>query len=165
MTRSKFYKYASIILLLLNITLVTAFLITKPKNRPRGEGRLNAKDLLKMDDAQHDLFLINLEKHKEEVNEIREKQIEVLRPYLYSVGDSTKLENNNAIINTLKELEGIKLTSMYNHLKDLQDILSEDQLPLFDSFLKQRLDDMTRRDENRRPPMRRENENMTLSQR
>ena len=143
MNRSKFYKYAAIGLLLLNVTLIAAFFITKPKGRPGDNNRLNIEEHFKMDKAQHDLFLKNLELHIEQSNEIRKKQLKILKPYLYSVGEIQLAEERTVFVDLMKDLEAKKLESMYEHLNGLKSILNEDQMPLFDLFLKRRLEEMT----------------------
>lgn len=151
MNKVKFYKIASISLLLLNVFLVSAFFITKPKGMHDSRRGTNAQELLKMDEVQHDLFLANVESHHREMEAIMEKKIEILKPFLYSVGNSDQTESQDATIQMMKEFEGQKLVSTYKHLQDVKNILNEDQLPLFDSFLKQRLEDMTVKNEGRRP--------------
>ncbi len=151
MNKLKFYKVAATSLLILNIILVSAFLITKPKGGPGGNDRLNVKDHFKMDEVQHDIFLKKVELHHEEMKTIKEKQLEILKPYLYSLRNSQETGEQAVAIQKMKELEGRKLTSTYNHLNVLKSILKEEQLPLFDSFLKHRLEAMSKIDRNRRP--------------
>jgi hypothetical protein len=151
MNKLKFYKVAAISLLILNVILVSAFLITKPKGRPGGIDRLNVKDHFKMDESQHDLFLKNVEIHHEEMTAIKDKQLEIIKTYLYNIRNSQESDEQSATIQMIKDLEGRKLTSTYNHLNDLKNILKEEQLPLFDSFLKHRLDAMSKNDRNRKP--------------
>lgn len=151
MNKLKFYKITTICLLLLNVILVSAFLITKPKTRPGAKNRLNVKEHFKMDEAQHDQFLTNVEAHHEEMKAIKEKQIEILQPYLYSVADKQQSKDQSATLHLMKELEEKKLISIYSHLEGVKSILSDDQLPLFDLFLKHRLDDLTEKNKQMRP--------------
>lgn len=151
MNKLKFYKIAAISLLILNVVLVSAFLITKPKGGPDGNDRFNVQDHFKMDDSQHDLFLKNVELHHDEMKSIKEKQVEMLKSYLNNVNESQNSEAQNAAMNMMKELEGKKLTATYNHLKDVKSILKDDQLPLFDSFLKHRIEAMSRIERERKP--------------
>lgn len=151
MNKIKFYKITTISLLLLNVILVSAFLITKPKNRPGSKNRLNVKEHFKMDEAQHDQFLLNVETHHEEMEAIKEKQVEILQPYLYSVANNKESEDQSATLHLMKELEGKKLTSIYSHLVYVKSILDDDQLPLFDSFLKHRMEDLTEKNKQKRP--------------
>ena len=131
MTKLKFYKITTISLLLLNIILVSAFLITKPKGGQRGKNRLNAKEHFKMNEIQHDKFLASVDAHHEEMKGIKKKQIDVLKPYLYSVSDSKQPGNQKIVMDVMKDLEEKKLNSMHSHLEEVKHILNEDQLPLF----------------------------------
>ena len=151
MNKLKFYKIASISLLLLNLILVSAFLITKPKGRPGFGGGGNAQELLKLDDAQHELFLGNVQSHHKEMEAIKNKKIELLKPYLKGVGENDQSQNSDEVVQKIKELEGQKLVATYNHLLDVKNMMKEDQLPLFNAFLNERLEDMTGKDFERRP--------------
>tara|TARA_R110000737_G_scaffold350070_2_gene387991 strand:+ start:1295 stop:1762 length:468 start_codon:yes stop_codon:yes gene_type:complete len=151
MNKLKFYKVATILLLILNVVLVSAFLITKPKGGPGGNDRINVQDHFKMDETQHDLFLKKVEMHHDEMKSIKEKQIEMLKSYLSNVNESQNSEGKEVVMNMVKELEGNKLTSTYNHLKEVKSILKDDQLPLFDSFLKHRIEAMSKIGRERMP--------------
>ena len=152
MNKIKFYKVAAISLLILNVILISAFLITKPKGGPGKNDRFKVREHLNLDEAQHDLFLKNVELHHEEMESIKEKQIEMLKLYLYNINGGQKSEEQEEVLHMMKELEGKKLTSTYNHLKDVKSILKDDQLSLFDLFLKHRIEAMSNVDRNRNPP-------------
>jgi hypothetical protein len=151
MNKPKFYKIAAMSLFVLNVILVSAFLITKPKGGPRGNDRFDVQDHFKMDEGQHDLFLKNVELHHKDMKLIIEKQKEMLKLYLYNINESKELEDKEGIMKMMKELEGKKLSSTYNHLKYMKSILREEQLPLFDVFLKHRIEAMSKVGRGRKP--------------
>jgi NAD+--asparagine ADP-ribosyltransferase len=151
MNKSKFYKIAAMSLLVLNVILVSAFLITKPKGGPGGNNRFDVQYHFKMDEGQHDLFLKNVELHHKDMKLIMEKQKEMLKLYLYNINESQKIEDKEVVMQMMKELEGNKLSSTYNHLKYMKSILREEQLSLFDSFLKHRIEAMSKGGRGRKP--------------
>lgn len=137
MNQLKFYKYATGILLIFNLAMLSFFFITKPKGPIRhGDVKERAKDFLKLDEEQHAAFLTSANKHKASMNQIDEEQSELLKGYFNSLVVSSETIDKAAVLEKVKTLEGQKIASTYEHFEEIKTILKPEQQPNFEQFMK-----------------------------
>lgn len=133
MEQVKFYKYATITLVVLNIAMVAFFFLTKPKGKPHN-GR-KVVEMLQLDEAQNDTFLKYVDTHKALMKGFNEKQKALLKTYFQTLTDTTNLAVTDSLLTEVQRLERQKIESTYEHLKDVRNILNEEQTPYFQEFM------------------------------
>jgi len=137
MGKLQFYKFATLGLLLLNVSMIAFFLLTKPPHHHSKEGRttMRADQRMHLDKAQHQTFLDYADKHKVRMKAINEKQGELLKPYFYTLVDTTQEVNTQNILEEVKTLEGQKIEFVYQHFKEVKSVLRKEQYVYFKSFV------------------------------
>lgn len=138
MTLSTFYKYAAIVLLLLNVAMVSFFLITKPKEMgPRDQGSGGkAHELLNLDEEQGATFKRLANANGVTMDSLKLMQNELIRPLFkqLTTGPDMMLDNDDRL-RQFEELEGIKIKVLYNHFAEVKAILKPDQHADFEEFM------------------------------
>ncbi len=127
----QFYKYTTWGLLALNLLALGFFIL----NRPPAHGGMRAIDALKLDEKQHREFLISAKKHEGLINEVQLQQKELLRTYFNQLVTSTTERDRTNSLMMYEELESQKIKVTYQHFKEIKDLLRQDQLADFESFI------------------------------
>lgn len=142
MSQSNLYKYAAIGLLLLNLGMLAFFLITKPKpgQHPPHLTRHNSfqsqvADILDLSEAQQVTLGKLAEQHNEDLKAIVEKQKGLLAPYFESVVDPSLGSDKENALTHFQQLEREKLEVTHQHLLEIKNLLSENQMPHFKEFM------------------------------
>jgi len=130
----QFYKYATFILLALNITLISFFFITKPKGN-MGKPPLRALETLGLDKAQHDLFLASAKRHSTEMEGINEAQKKLLMPYFNQLTNTKQTINSDSIFREVQQLERRKIEQTYQHFSEIKATLKDEQIDDFEGFM------------------------------
>ncbi|MEM1323182.1 MAG: hypothetical protein AAGG75_23150 [Bacteroidota bacterium] len=134
MKASQFYKYAAIVLFVLNL-LVLAFVFWGPKGPPpMGPGQ-GAQEMLQLDDQQHEAFLKLAEVHSEAIKELEKEQRRLLRPYFNSLTDATAPSDLDALMQGVQLAERRKITLTYQHFQEIKLLLRPEQQPAFKGFM------------------------------
>lgn len=128
MTQFKFYKYATYGLVALNLSMLAFFIFN------RGHVSHRAIDSLKLDEAQHVLFLQSVRKHQQTIEPINEQQQQLLETYFKTLINSNQ-QINEAQLEQVSKLERLKIEATYLHFKEVKSILREDQYDNFESFM------------------------------
>lgn len=148
MSQLQFYKYATWALLVVNVAILSFFLLTKPHPKggpgggPRGEARsleTEAVQLLQLDQTQEDAFLQLAREHGKQLRALNQEERNELRryfDYLIQEGDST---SSRSILEQVKHLEGQKVSITYDHFKAVQELLRDDQQENFERFMRKAL--------------------------
>lgn len=147
MSQLQFYKYATWALLVINIAVLSFFLLTKPHPRGGGPGgrpgggalEMEAVRLLRLDQEQESTFRQLAAEHSKQLKALGEQERFKLKQYFSPLIEAPDSTNNIALLEQIKSLEGQKVTVTYDHFKALQDLLREDQQVYFERFLKQAL--------------------------
>lgn len=131
----KFYKIASLILLILNLLLLGFIFLHKPAHR-HGPPPLQFKvtEQLKLDSNQNESFLNSAEKHVARINEIDKDQADILRVYFSRLYDNSQTKTDS-IFQRVISLEQKKIEATYNHLAEVKGLLREDQFENFEAFI------------------------------
>jgi hypothetical protein len=141
MKQLQFYKYAAWVLLVLNISMLAFFFLTKPgpphTQRPF---KNRAVDVMHLDKQQHDIFLQYVKLHRQQMDSINDQQAKLLQPYFYSLIDSTKVADTAAVLDAVQALERKKIVATYQHFKQVKSNLRSDQQPNFETFMNQALE-------------------------
>jgi hypothetical protein len=140
MNETKFFKFATLGLLLLNLAVLTFFFLTKPKHNPppRGNHEENVHiSILKLDKIQEESFLKLANDHERQMNNIGRKQADLLVPYFEKLNTNDTLINNSEILLEYQNLEADKINITYQHFEDIKEMLRDDQLKDFKPFIDQ----------------------------
>ena len=133
MKQLQFYKYAAIGLLFLNIAMLVFFFLTKPKHPPMDGLKKDAKAILKMDDAQNEVFLKSVKEHQKKMEAFSQQQKKLLKPYFNNLIDSNEIHEE--VLEQVEQLERKKIESIYQHFQEIKSILRADQLSGFKEFM------------------------------
>ncbi len=145
MSQLQFYKYATWALLVINIAVLSFFLLTKPHPKGGGPGgrarglETEAMQLLQLDQAQQKTFKTLASAHSRALRDLDRQERDQLRKYfgpLIAGQDSVKQTD---LLGQVKHLEGQKITLTYNHFTAVKDLLKEDQEVYFERFMKKAL--------------------------
>ncbi|MFK7950735.1 MAG: hypothetical protein AB8G11_24325 [Saprospiraceae bacterium] len=134
MEQVKFYKYATIFLVILNISMVAFFFLTKPKGIPP-RGNKNAIEILKLDKTQKDTFLQYADIHKSLMKGFNKEQKALLKTYFQTLTDTTNIAITDSLLTEVQALERKKIESTYEHLAEIKIILNEEQEPRYQQFM------------------------------
>ena len=135
----QFYKYATFILLALNIGLIAFSFITRPKGQ-KGAPQLRAIETLGLDEAQHEFFLASAKEHITQMMSISEQQKELLMPYFNSIADSTQIVDAESVLSAVEQLERKKIEQTHQHFSEIKSILNADQIDDFEGFMDRTLE-------------------------
>ena len=136
MNSLRFYKTASVVLLLLNVAMLTFFFLTRPKpHMSREDGKKMIISSLKLNKQQHTKFVSLANTHLRQLEQYDEQQRALLRPYFNRlVQGQIGTDSKDAILDILT-LERGKIESTYKHLQDVQNLLKPEQIKGFDEFV------------------------------
>ncbi|MBT8229192.1 MAG: hypothetical protein KJO50_02965 [Bacteroidia bacterium] len=152
MKQLQFYKYAALGLLILNLSMITFFFLTKPKKplHPGPGGPEKAGDILKLDDQQTERFLKFAERHSRQIDIVDMQQRKLMKPYFKSIitGEGTEINDNR--IEQALQLERKKIESTYSHFGDIKTLLKSEQQTNFEKFIDHALGKILK--EQRKPP-------------
>lgn len=133
----KFYKTATVLLILLNIAILSFFITMGPPHK-KGNffgGKEHALEILKMDNKQHELFLASAKRHGVHIDTINSKQKQLLAPYFDSLFNPLTENEKDSLLQTVQTLERQKIEYTLDHFKELKNILRDDQQVLFKPFM------------------------------
>ena len=139
MSQIKFYKYGMLGLLILNISIISFFFITKPKhpNELPGDSNFMRSTLvdLELDEDQKEIFYQSSMRHNTMMRKISEDQKSLLKPYFLSISHSKDYINKDSIIIEIQKLEEKKVNETYVHFEEVKALLKPEQQKNFDEFL------------------------------
>ncbi len=145
MGQLKFYKYAAGILLLLNVSMLVFFFLTRPPHHGRGpmagekfKGR--ALKLLNLEATQYDHFLSYAEAHNQSIEAIKAEQQVLLKPYFESIADTAKVVDKGAVLAKVEALERQKVEKTYEHFTEVKNMLNTEQKANFPQFMNSALE-------------------------
>lgn len=155
MKKIKMYQYATWGLLLINISMVAFFLLTKPDRLlHRGENlkRQVSRDL-KLDKNQRSAFLQSAKEHSQKMDSIKRQQKELLHTYFRSIIDTSQISESEIKLAKALELEQNKIEFTYQHFQEVRSLLRKDQYPDFEVFMERAMARLLF-ERKRRPPSR-----------
>lgn len=152
MKQLQFYKYATWILLFLNLSMIAFFFLTPPPSHRGAEGRKGALDIMKLDEQQDELFLQLAQQHMQQMDDFDNQQRNLLKPYFNSLIDKSKTINSDVLLNQVQLLGRKKIESTYQHFQDVKSILRPDQHIDFEEFVEHTMEKILLEKKQKSPP-------------
>lgn len=157
MNHLKFYKLAIGGLVLLNIGVLTFFLLAKTSARPPHPPRNNnfqeeVPSILDLNDEQRATFYDLADQHEQQIRTINNEQQKLLHPYFESIADSSIDLDTTFVLNQFQQLERRKLATTRQHFLKIKGLLNEDQLPRFEIVMEKALGRIISGKKKHRPP-------------
>jgi len=146
MRELNFYKYAAILLLVINIGMLVFFFTLKPPHhRPHlhGQGTVNhgekhlerAAEMLNLDEAQKVEFIALATAHHQQMITINKEQKRLLDNGFNELMDTAPIGSFLQDLKQLEALEGKKITETFKHFKETKELLRIEQIPDFEEFV------------------------------
>ena len=143
MKQLNFYKYTTLALILLNLSIIAFFIFTKPhpSNMPPKGGRGGHEfknqivDVLQLDEMQFEKFEQSAQKHSEVMDVIAQQEHKLVKAYFQTLSSSNPDILNDSILVELELIDKSKLVSTYKHFEEVKSILNKDQEQYFEKFL------------------------------
>ncbi|WP_445748526.1 hypothetical protein [Polaribacter sp.] len=152
MNKLKIYQWATWSMLLLNISMLCFFMLTKQKH-PNHKNFNNAvKQEMDLNEEQEKLFLVSAAKHSEQLAIISDKQQALWQSYFKTLSSSDTLIQNDSIISELQNLETQKIVVTTKHFKEIKSFLIPAQYKGFSVFQQRLLERNFKKDKNIPPP-------------
>ena len=137
MKKLQFYKYAAIGLLVLNLSMLALFFLTKPPH-PHRKGKnshTRPVEILQLNEQQRTAFSVSAKAHHQQMKTIGKQQQDFLRPYLYSILDDSKNIDLGTTLLQFQALERQKIEATYQHFEEIKLILTPEQQNNFEAFV------------------------------
>lgn len=146
MKESNFYKYAAILLLVINVGLL-AFVFTRkpPHHRPHADGKGmenhqqkhqdKAAKMLNLDEAQKATFIALATTHRQQMIAIDEEQKRLLDNGFKGLTDTAQMVSFSQDLKKIEALEGEKITKTFAHFREIKAMLRTEQLTNFEKFM------------------------------
>ena len=152
MNKLKIYQWATWSMLLLNLTMICFFMLTKPKH-PNNKNFNNAvKQEMGLNEEQEKLFLVSADKHREQMAIISDRQQVLWQSYFTTLSSSYTLIKNDSTISELQNLETQKIAVTTTHFKEIKSFLKPEQYKGFSVFQQRLLERNFKKDRNIPPP-------------
>lgn len=141
MDQLKLYKYATWTLLILNIGIVSFFLVTKPKHPPLppspsgSDFQSEIIQTLNLDAQQAATFESLAEEHHQQMKSINQQYQELLSSYFKQLTNDDKAVNKEALLQKIQQAEQEKIETTYQHFEAIKEILSDEQLAQFEGVM------------------------------
>ena len=134
MTQLRFFKIASLLLLIVNVILLVIMFRPEHRPHPPSQKRGGADKLLNLDETQHEIFLASAEKHKANIIQLNEDQKALIYQYFKTISKSDK-SLQDSLIAEIRNYETSKIKLTYDHIQDIKSMLKPEQDKNFDRFL------------------------------
>ena len=152
MNKLKIYQWATWSMLLLNLSMLCFFMLTKPKH-PNNKNFNNAvKREMDLNEEQEKLFLVSAAKHREQLAIISDRQQVLWQSYFKSLSSPDTLIKNDSVITELKNLEFQKIAVTTTHFTEIKSFLKPAQYKGFSVFQQRLLERNFNKDKNIPPP-------------
>lgn len=152
MNKLKIYQWATWSLLLLNLSMLCFFILTKPK-RPNDVNFNNAvKQEMHLNEEQEKLFLESANKHREQMAIISDRQKALWQTYFKTLSSTDTLTKNDSIISEFQNLEFQKIAVTNTHFTEIKSFLKPAQYKGFSVFQQRLLERNFKKDKNMPPP-------------
>ncbi len=143
MKSNLFYKYATGILLLFNITLIIFFLVSKSSlPPPPQEGRLKDEiaKLLHLTEQQETTFRKYAEEHNHKITTLNQTQRAILRTYFQILKRDSSVTPQQSLLDKALHVERNKIQSTVKHFQQIKAMLKPQQKAHFKQFMDKVLD-------------------------
>lgn len=155
MNQLKFYKYATWVLLFLNIAILGFFLLIKPRPpHPSHPHQFQAEviEILALNEQQVSAFKQLAQEHGQKMTSVNAQQQKLLLPYFKSLTTISNRMNKDSILVEFQQLERKKIEVTYQHFQDIKLMLNKNQLPHFENLMGRFIDRLLLTKEKKSPP-------------
>ena len=143
MKEIKFYKYAVLLLVLINLSIVGFLFFTRPEfhqRPPKHEHKARFKnvamDMLALDQQQRMQFELSAKTHHHKMDSLSNLQRKLLKPYFQSLANvPVKSSNKKSALNEIQRLEGEKIDVTYAHFQEVKSFLKDGQEEGYNRFV------------------------------
>lgn len=143
MKQLNFYKYTTLALILLNLSIIAFFVFTKPHPAnmpPRGgpagpEFKNNIVDVLQLDELQFEKFEQSAQKHNQIMDSITQQEHDLVNAYFQTLSSTKPEIPSDSILTELELIDKSKLVNTYKHFEEVKSILNKNQEQHFEKFL------------------------------
>jgi hypothetical protein len=136
MTKLTFFQISTAVLIVLNIGLLCAFALGKPKH-PEHDGpgpKRRALEILKLDKNQLDEFIKLAKQHHEMMMKFDEQQRKLLVPYFSNKNEEESPENED-YLEQLLQIEKQKISFTKSHFEEVKSMLKPEQYPNLEQLI------------------------------
>ncbi len=145
MKKETFYKISIAILIVLNLLQLGAMLFRpKPHQDPKANLKNHAAELMQLNNEQKKGFFALVDKHKEQIKDLQQKQNNLTDDYFHQPKDS--------ILTLVSTIESEKIKVTEQHFMDIERILNDNQKPYFEKFKNKALQQILQPHPPKRPP-------------
>ncbi|PWJ55923.1 hypothetical protein CLV98_11217 [Dyadobacter jejuensis] len=149
----RLYKWAAIILLVVNLAMIALFFWTKPPHKTPLKGlNFESHKILELDDSQNEHFLESAQRHIQQIESLNAQQKTMLQEYFDSLVQPKDSVEQRSLLLKLEALEGKKIEMTLAHLKEVKSLLRPDQEDNFKIFYQQLLGRMLLQEKKTGPP-------------
>jgi hypothetical protein len=142
MKTAQFYKYATWLLLALNLLVIAFFFFTQP-GPPRGKHRQHfrkeALNILQLSNEQKAAFVASADTHNKAMNTLGEQENSLLKSYFEALMDTTQRVNQASLMAAVLELEKAKIEGTFQHFSEVKNMLNDSQSNEFEFFMRRAL--------------------------
>jgi hypothetical protein len=157
MSQVKFYKFATIGLILLNVLILSFFIFTMPKKggpppgeRPKFQSQV--VETLKLNQDQQKEFDRLAKMHSELMKGINKEKSELIKPFFKNLTKDTIDINKDELLEKIEKLEGKRIIYTYDHFDDLKATLDANQIIAFEELMELFTDRLVMSNNNTPPP-------------
>lgn len=137
MKELKFYKFATILLVVLNLCILAIVLLRNPSTHSKNNSRdflKHAIRLLHLDEQQEEKFKHLSRQHHQQISRISEQQQDALTPYFQNLISKNDDEMDSLIIE-IENYEREKVEITYQHFQEVKALLKSDQYEYYEDFV------------------------------
>ncbi len=144
MKQLQFYKWALLFMFILNIGLISFFIITKPKHHefpphPPKDFKIETIEVLQLDNKQKASFLMLTKQHNQQMESIKYKQEESLKLYFNSLLETNNKNNEDSILKEIQVFEKQKIIITFQHFEQVKSLLIKEQQVNYKEFVNKAL--------------------------
>jgi hypothetical protein len=155
MKTAQFYKYATWLLLSLNLLLIGFFFLGRP-GPPNGPNRQNFRDevvnVLKLNGEQEAAFVESAMRHSEAMNKFSDEENSILKNYFKPLLDNPQSEASDSLMVEILEIERAKIEGTFQHFSEVKGLLDDTQGANFDKFMRRALGILLLEQQQKAPP-------------
>ncbi|WP_020538846.1 hypothetical protein [Lewinella cohaerens] len=155
MKTAQFYKYATWLLLSLNLLLVAFFFLGRP-GPPNGPGRQNFREeavsVLQLSSEQEAAFVESAMKHSEAMTKLGKQEDSMLKNYFEPLLGYPKSEDPDSLMAEILGIERAKIEGTFQHFAEVKALLDDSQGANFDEFMRRALRMLLLDEQQKAPP-------------
>jgi len=150
-----FYKYTTIGLIVLNISILGCILLIKrpppPHPKPKNNFQEEMIKVLDLNNKQQSIFRELAKQHKKKIRKINEQQEILLVPFFQNITNPSIELDTVLVLRQFEQIQRQKLALTQRHLISIKELLHEDQLDDYKIFTNRVLEGILAKKKNNIP--------------